>query len=206
VRASKTLVRPGRRNGGTTLLFSLAQKALVRFTIVRVHPSCRRIGSFTVRGRRGTNRVRFNGRYRGRTLASGTYRLVVHARGQTEPAAVVTIVVARGQLSPAALNRARNANSCSSEEAREIEIAIGGTASGTNSTVDPTGSERSDGRSGILRVAGAVKGVTKKATFGREPVSDALMVILGLLTLASACLGAFVLVRLAKTEWPRLLR
>jgi hypothetical protein len=213
VRVLKTVVRPGRRNGGTTLVFTLTRRAVVRFTIVRVHPSCKRIGSFTVRAGRGLNRVRFNGRYRGRPLAAGTYRLLVHARGQARAAAVVTIVVARGRVTSARLRRARNANSCSSAETREIESSVAGwaTASGPSAgTGESTGAEGSTRPSTAIRVAGAVKGVvkgvTKKASFDRKPISDGLMVIFGLLTLASACLGVFILVRAARdADWSRLL-
>ncbi len=158
VRASKSIVRPGRRDGGTTLVFTLKRATVVRFTIVRVYPSCERIGSFSVRAHTGINRVRFRGRFGGRPLAEGTYRLVAQARGQERAAATVTIVVARRKMSSAKLRRARRANACSPWEAHEIDTAVG---------VAPAGSSDDDRpikATGITDpVVGAVKKAVKKA-------------------------------------------
>jgi hypothetical protein len=201
---TKKVVQPGRKNGGTTLIFSLRRQTVLVFTIVRVYPSCERVGSFRVRARRGVNRVRFSGRFRGRPLPEGTYRLVVHARGHARAAAAVTIVVARGQLSQAFLRRAQNANSCSQAEASEILTAVGASASG--GTHNPSGTAAADksGPGVLLRLAGGVKGVTRKvSTVDDELLSDPLMLVFGLMTLASACLGTFVLVRLARAARSR---
>jgi hypothetical protein len=198
-------VRPGRRNGGTTLVVALTRRAQLRVTIVRVYPSCKRVGSFNVRAHRGVNRVRFNGRFRGSPLPEGTYRLLVQARGQERAAVAVTIVVVRGQASRAVLRRARSANSCSLAEAREIETALGAGASGPNeSSSAPALAEK--GKRALVGVVGAVKGVLKKATSESNPFSDPILFIVGLLTLASACLGAFTLLRGSKMPRWRLLR
>jgi hypothetical protein len=131
---------------------------MVRFTVVRVYPSCERIGSFTVPAHAGINRVRFRGRLDGRPLAEGTYRLIAQARGQEAAAATVTIVVVHGKTTPAELRRARRANACSASEAYEIDTAIGAAPSGrsdddaavnTQSVADP--------------FVGAAKAVMKKA-------------------------------------------
>jgi hypothetical protein len=212
VRVSRLVVRPGRKNGGTTLVFKLTRRTLVRFTIVRVYPSCKRIGSFSVHARAGANRVRFNGRFRGRALPAGTYRLLVHARGQATPTAAVTIVVMRGRASQAVLRRARNANSCSLEAAREIEAAAGAGASGGESSGTPSGAERRNRASVIpLAIVGAVKGVTNKTRALTANINDdffanpLILTIVGLLTLCSACLGAFALARLSRMTRSRLL-
>lgn len=206
MRVSNWVLRPGRRNGGTTLVFTLARGALVRFTIVRVYPSCKHVGSFSVRAREGVNRVRFQGRVGGRPLPAGTYRLLVHARGHETAAAAVTIVVTRGQASPPRLRRARSANSCSPAEARRIETALGLGAGGGNESSNPAVPNEGK-RVSLFRVASAVKGVMKKASIaGNNPFSDPILFVVGLLTLASACLGAFTLLRGSKmTRW-RLLR
>jgi hypothetical protein len=198
-------VRPGQKNGGTTLVVALTRRALLRITIVRVYPSCKRVGSFSMRADRGVNRVRFNGRFRGRPLPEGTYRLLVQARGQERAAVAVTIVVIRGQASLAVLRRARSANACSLAEAREIETALGAGASGPNENSGvPAVAEK--GKEALVRVAGAVKGVMKKATSESNPFTDPILFVVGLLTLVSACLGAFTLLRGSKmTRW-RLLR
>jgi hypothetical protein len=203
VRVSKWAVRPGRKNGGTTLVFALTRGALVRFTIVRVYPSCERVGSFSARASRGVNRVRFHGRFRGDPLPEGTYRLLVQARGQEKAAVSVTIVVMRGPASPAVLRRARRANSCSLAEAREIENAVGLAPSRPNDSSSDKGKRASV----IDLVVGGVKGVTKKASIEGNPFSDPILFIVGLLTLSSACLGGFVLLRGSRmARWSRLLR
>jgi hypothetical protein len=57
---------------------SLARREVSGFT-VRVPLVYREIGRFSVRGRRGTNRLRFTGRLRGRALPAGAYRLTAQA-------------------------------------------------------------------------------------------------------------------------------
>lgn len=199
VRVSKTVVQPGRKNGGTMLVFRLKRGAHVRFTIVRVYPSCKRIGSFSVGAHHGVNRVRFHGRFRGRPLPAGTYRLLVHARGQATPAAAVTIVVMRGKTSNAVVRRARKANSCSVEKAREIETSAGAAALGRN---EGSNNPAALGKRLINRVVvGAVKGVAAKAQALDANIDDRfanplIQTIVGLLTLVSACLGGLVLTRL----------
>jgi hypothetical protein len=205
VRASKSVVRPGRRNGGTTLVFTLKQGTVVRFTIVRVYPSCVRVGSFSVSAHEGVNRVRFRGSLGGRPLAEGTYRLVAQARGHESAAATLTIVVAHGKTTPAELRRARRANACSPAEAHEIEMAIG--AAPTGSDDDPVKT-----KSVAQRVAdpimGAAKAVVKKAkavpaavgaAVEDNPFSDPfVLVVVGLLTLAFALLGTLVLLQVVR--------
>ena len=84
---------------GAKVSFTLSEAGTVRFTIERstsgrrvngrcvkptsrnrARPSCRRWvaqkGSFTVKGKRGSNRIELRGRIGGRTLAPGSYRLV----------------------------------------------------------------------------------------------------------------------------------
>jgi hypothetical protein len=201
VRASKSVVRPGRRNGGTTLVFTLERGAVVRFTVVRVYPSCRRIGSFSVGAHAGVNRVRFRGRLGGRPLDQGTYRLIAQARGQESAAATVTIVVVRGKTSSAELRRARRANACTEADAREIETAIGVAQPRTN----PPKTRKASVAAPLVRAAKAVakkaKGVTARiGTAVEENVfSDPfVLVVVGLLTLAFALLGTLVLLQVVR--------
>jgi hypothetical protein len=66
-----------RRGGtGTSLRFRLSRPAKVEFRVMGPH---REIGRFSVRGRRGANRLRFTGRLRGRSLPPGWYRLTAQA-------------------------------------------------------------------------------------------------------------------------------
>jgi hypothetical protein len=214
VHASKAVVQPGRRNGGTTLVFTLRERTVVRFTVVRVYPTCERIGSFSVRAHAGVNRVRFGGRLGRRPLPEGTYRLVAQARGRETAAATVTIVVAHGEASPRELRRARSANACSSAEAHEIETAIGAA---------PARAAYHGGGGGIKvrsvahPILGAAKAVVKKAKQLREGITAAVednvfsdpfvLLVVGLFTLAFALLGTLVLlqvVRIMGLRGPRL--
>lgn len=99
---------------------------MLRFTVVRVYPTCERIGSFRVHARAGVNRVKFRGRLQGRPLAEGTYRLLVRGRGAGVDAAV-RLVVVREPLSRGDLRRARNANVCGLTGAA-TETVIGGSS------------------------------------------------------------------------------
>jgi hypothetical protein len=200
------VVRPGRRNGGTTLIFRLAKPAVLHVTIVRVFPSCKRIGSFSIRAHAGVNRVRFSGSFRGRALPVGGYRLVVRARGAERAAAVVPIVIARGEASRVAVDTARNGKVCS-ESIAEIGFA---SAAGAP---DDTESGGSGGGGGLIRratdpiggVAGAVAGAAKDV-LGRatgplgaedEPFDDPfVLTIIGLFLVAICLLGTLLLAQI----------
>jgi hypothetical protein len=159
VRVTKDVVLPGRRNGGTTLVFSLKQRSAVRFTVVRVYPSCKRVGSFTVRARAGQNRVRFNGKLGGQALGEGVYRVLAQVRGHEKAVATVTLIVARGQRSAKNLRRSRP-TACSQNDAQAIEAAIG--------AAEPPTATISGGQMRIASVAnpvvGSVKGLSRTAT------------------------------------------
>jgi hypothetical protein len=129
VRTTRATVRPHAKRGATTIVFGLTRPAVVRFTVVRVSPTCERVGVFHVRAHAGVNKVRFRGRLHGRPLSEGTYRLLVGARGARVDAAVLRIVVVEGPpLGPAELRAARKANVC-----------------GTTSTADGEGAETARG-------------------------------------------------------------
>ncbi len=211
VRTSRTVVRPNRKNGGTTLVFKLSRPTLLRFTIVRVHPSCERVGSFAVRGRAGVNRVPFRGRVRGRPLPDGTYRLRIRPKGARADVAVVTVVIVNGKrITAAELRKARHASAC-----RSAESTVGTAASGT--AVGP-GSDQSAGgdKSVVDRAKEPIVNVAEGlATRVRElpgrlgavtdnPFSDPfVLIIIGLLTLSIAALGTLLLaqvVRVSETD------
>jgi hypothetical protein len=60
--------------------FRLRAPATVVFTVLGPSPSCGVAGKKVVRGRRGMNRVRLNGRFGDHLLSPGTYVIVVVAR------------------------------------------------------------------------------------------------------------------------------
>jgi hypothetical protein len=78
--------QPGIRNDGprekrraAVIAFRLERAAVVRFRVRQESPECAVVGSFTVHGERGRNRVRFYGRIRGVALPPGTYSLTATA-------------------------------------------------------------------------------------------------------------------------------
>ena len=146
VRTTRSTVRPDKRNGGTIIVFRLSQPAVVRFTIVRVSPTCERLGAFRVRAHAGVNRVPFRGRLRGRPLPEGSYRLLVRARGAAADAAALKLVVVRGKpLSVEQLRQAREANVCGG--AATDSIALDGEAAETaaGASTPPASGDASSG-------------------------------------------------------------
>jgi hypothetical protein len=206
------VVRPGRRNGGTTLIFRLTKPAVLHVTIVRVFPSCKRIGTFTVRAHAGVNRIRFRGRFRGRVLPVGGYRLVVRARGAERAAAAVPIVIARGEASRVAVDTARNGKVCS-ESIAEIGFV---SAAGAHGDTESGGGGGGSGSGPLERAtdpvvgaAGAVAGVAKDL-FGRatgrlagedDPFDDPfVLTIIGLFLVAICVLGTLLLAQIVHTR------
>jgi hypothetical protein len=209
VRASRNVVRPGRRDGGTTLIFRLSKPAVLRITVVRVYPSCARLGSFVVRAHSGVNRVRFRGRLRGRALPVGGYRLVIRARGATRDAAAVPIVVARGKITKEQIRDARSASACGGPVAQLASASTDPSAVGApyedNSGGGVLASVNKGVKAPFVEAAGAVargaKGLSDRLNGAApdDPFNDPfVMTVLGLLALASALLGGLVLAHLAR--------
>ncbi len=193
------------KNGGTTLIFRLSRPAVLRITIVRVYPSCERIGSFKVRAHAGVNRIRFRGRFRGRALPAGGYRLVVRARGAERDAATIPIVIARGKTSPAALREARTGSACT-EPVADLGVVSppAGDQPGSN------GGRLEAVEKPVAGVAGAVAGAAKSVLDGvRDPVARAIddspfddpfvLTIIGLLLLTIAFLGTLLLAQVVRS-------
>ncbi len=195
------------------LIFRLTKPALLRVTIVRVFPSCERIGSFSVRARAGVNRIRFRGRFRGRALPVGGYRLVVRARGAERAAAAVPIVIARGQASRAALDTARNGSTCSEPIAETGFVSAVGhddTQSGSGGGRIDRATDRVVGAAGaVLGVAGAVAGggrdLLGEATgaLGAEdsPLKDPfVLTLIGLLLVVICLLATLLLAQIVRAR------
>lgn len=214
MRVSRWVVRPGRKNGGTVVVFGLARDALLRLTVVRVFPTCQVMGSFRVRAHAGVNRVPFRGRVRGRPLAAGTYRLIVHAEGRTVQAAEATIVVARGNTSAKKLRKARRASVCGAEEAvfsGAFPASFDPTATGHTSP-GGAGSSGSSGSSGKDRIEAPVAGAAKelgkraqaltsrfkKSVEDSAPVNALFLIAVALFVLASAAVGTVLFSQLAR--------
>jgi hypothetical protein len=200
-------VRPGRRNGGTTLIFRLVRPAVLRITIIRVFPSCKRIGSFTVRAHAGVNRIRFRGRFRGRALPVGGYRLVVRARGAERAAAAVPIVFARGEASRAALDKARNGSMCSDAIGEIGFVAAAGIHDDTQS--GERGGRNDRATAPIVAATGAVAGAARdllgRATgpLGIEdrPLDDPfVLTVIGVLLIAICLLATMLLAQIVRAR------
>jgi hypothetical protein len=160
VRTTRSTVRPDRKDGATTIVFELSRPAIVRFTVVRVSPTCEWVGSFRVRAHAGVNRIPFRGRLHGRALPEGTYRLLVRARGARGNAAAIRIVVVDGPpLSADELRGARNANVCGETSTVNSEAAE--TAPGTSAPPEPRPPATRDRAEGPI--AGAAGKVGRRA-------------------------------------------
>ena len=208
MRASRGVVRPGRKSGGTTLIFRLSQPAVLRITIVRVYPSCKRLGTFTVRAHSGVNRVRFRGRFRGNALPEGGYRLIIRARGATRDAAAVPIVVARGKITKEQIRKARSASVCSgpiaelaaaSTDSSAVAARDDGNGSGGGLVAAVTDRVKAPFVEAAGVVGGAAKGLSEGVADAASPLSDPFVItLIGFLALASALLGGLVLAHLAR--------
>ena len=179
---------------------------MLRFTIVRVYPSCERVGSFVVRGQRGVNRVPFRGRVRGKRLPDGTYRLRVRPRGARADVAVVTVVIVNGErMTSADLRRARHASVC-----RAAELAAA-----TDDDATAAGKDQSGGGNVLDRARARIGDAAKafSANLGRipgrlgvgddDPLSNPfVLIVIGLLTLSTATLGTLLLAQIVRSAEP----
>lgn len=201
MRATRTTVRT--HGKATTIVFRLARPAVVNFTVVRVFPTCERLGVFRVRAHAGVNRVPFRGRLHGRPLSEGTYRLLVRARGTRAEAAAVKIVVVDGPpLSRERLRAAREANACGSAStgADEATAALAAALGPTSLKPEPARDTRTARSSGD-RVEGPIVDAARKTgrrakSLGerfRKNVDEATWVLAPLVVLALG-LAALLLV------------
>jgi hypothetical protein len=198
---SRPLVLPGRKNGGTIVIFRLRRSMMLQLTVVRVFPTCKVVGSVHVRGRAGINRVPFRGRVHGKRLSYGTYRLLIGGR-RAQPTAVTTIVVGRGKISPAKLRKARRANAC------VPTIGFDWAAPDPYSNVTGTGTGGGGDKGISDPVVSAAKGVVKKgkalagnardAIEDAAPTTTAFLVLVGLLTLTTAAFGAVLVINVLR--------
>jgi hypothetical protein len=103
VKISRARVLPGRRgrNGQPlTLRVWLKRPARLVLLVQGPAPSCESAGRLRFRATRGTNRLAFTGRVRGRALAPGVYRIVVVAVRPSGRKVIGTTQVAVGANAP----------------------------------------------------------------------------------------------------------
>jgi hypothetical protein len=178
----------------------LARPALLAVTVVRLN-DCRHFGSFRVHAGKGLNRIPFRGRVNGRPLPSGTYRLLFHPPRTRDVRATATVMVIRGKPTAAKIRRVRQ-TSCPGTARTFVSFPFG-TPGFPQSSTAPAADRASRSPLGALEhsVAKKSKPVVKRgealgARFARpedpQAVTPFVLVIVGLLLLASAGLG-FVL-------------
>jgi hypothetical protein len=86
----------GQRRQAARITFRLSAPGRVVFVVRGPAPSCGVAGRFSVRGKRGTNRVGFTGRLRRRTLEPGAYRITARTRAGTAARPVVVLIEPTG--------------------------------------------------------------------------------------------------------------
>jgi hypothetical protein len=174
---------------------------VLRVTIFRVFPSCQRIGAFSIRADRGVNRVRFAGRFRGRRLPDGGYRLIIRVRGVPRSVAAIPIVIASGRSSRTEIRRASRTVVCT----RPVAELLGAASDPTAGPSDPDGGGGLTGRlergvkKPIAAAAGALaegaKGLSARlGSVADDPSPDAFRrVLVALVLLCLAAVGAIYL-------------
>lgn len=184
------------------VVFRLRRPMLLRVTVVRVYPTCDVVGTFRVHGRKGVNRVPFRGRLHGRPLASGTYRLLIGARRL--PSAEATIVVARGKVSAGHLRKARRANACVPVlpigfNSAVLTLPTSGVSAGPPSS-EGVATAIVSAAKGAVKRGKALLGRTEQTLEDPAPLSAFVLLLVGMLTLAAAALGALLLVEVYKAR------
>ena len=96
LKASPKRIKPGTKQRATRITFRLSSPARVVFVVRGPAPSCEVVGRFSVRGHRGTNRIRFTGRVGQTTLGPGTYRVTARPAGRPRPESRVVLIVGNG--------------------------------------------------------------------------------------------------------------
>jgi hypothetical protein len=177
-------------------------------TVVRVYPTCKRLGTFTVRAHAGTNRIRFRGRLGRRALPEGSYRLVVRARGAVRDAAAVPIVIARGRVSPEALRKARRASVCS-EPVAEFHVTDVALARATPddgaSGGGVLGRIKNRIKAPLASAGGTIVHAARRLTHraneaSDDPLGKLALTLIGTIVLASSILGTIVLTHIVRTD------
>lgn len=175
------------------ITLKLARAALLAVTVVRLN-DCRHFGTFRVRAGRGLNRIPFRGRVNGRPLPVGTYRLLFHPPRTRDVRATATVTVIRGDPAVAKIRRVRR-TSCSAALLTFATAGFprsGSAPQAEDASASPPGAV---GRSVVDKGESVVrKGEALGARFAAtqedpQAVGRFLLVILGLLLLASAALG-----------------
>ena len=184
------LVLRGRaRTTSIVLVFDLADAGRVRLTLVRVFPDCRRIGSLSVRGHRGTNRIKLGPRLNGRPLRTGTYQIgVVNKRGAL--LRTTTAIFASERPTGTELDQALQRNACgpvgagASAGGRGL-VAPGGATSSLSRVSGVRGSQQTRARHGRLG-ASSFSPARIAGNLPRSPLGFLLLIVAATMLAATA--------------------
>jgi hypothetical protein len=152
------------------------------------------------------NQIRFRGRFRGRPLPEGGYRLIVRVLGAERDAAAVPIVIARGKMRTRELRKARSETVCSrpvanlvSEQSELVMLSSGGD-DGTSAS-DVVTAIKDPLKGAALAVAQKAKGLPRTLKdVASDPFDNPfVLTLVGLIALASALLGVLVLAQIARS-------
>jgi hypothetical protein len=105
------IIAKGHSSHAIVVTFRLRHRSRVFFTLVQVAPKCRVVGSFSVMGHRGTNRIRLGDGAARRKLLPGTYRLAARTPHGSS-VLYTTLLVANHRPTRAELTSAMQANAC----------------------------------------------------------------------------------------------
>ena len=178
----------------TTFLFVLSKPTRVTFTVEQLSPTCRRIGSFSVAGRTGLNRVRFAGRVRGAQLAPGTYRISARTKSGLVVRQTTLVVVGGPAATLAELTSLSAANVCAgSTQLASANAITGSTGIGGGLPAQPPSASLSQPDAAGLGLprppksnSGVLGSSVQKAAKAIQPLLVALLAVaIVLLSLAS---------------------
>jgi hypothetical protein len=164
----------------------------VVFVVRGPAPACNVVGRFSVRGRRGTNRVPFRGRVGRTTLAPGTYTVTARPVGLPRQALRVVLIVGDGR---------RERLDCSSGRGPAFLGAASFFATPGFTSYSPIAPQASDGKEsqGVLpairRKIRALPNAFPRPPLPRTPMAgaDGSPVVLGFAALALLALSALVI-------------
>jgi hypothetical protein len=204
----------GERRRPARITFTLSAPGRVVFVVRGPAPSCSVVGRFSVRGRRGTNRVGFTGRLRRRTLGPGAYRITARTRAGTAARPVVVLIEPTGAERSFACGSARSSDSRGDLFASLLGTFASASGASPRPATAPAASSRDTGGrteanedQGVLpRVKGRLKSIPEVLPGVQTPDSSSPSGVLGavvLLVLALSALGLLIYVlRFLRRAYP----
>jgi hypothetical protein len=184
LRATSSRVRVnGKHRRAARITFTLTAPARVVFVVRGPAPSCAVVGRFAVRGRAGTNQLRFTGRIGRRRLTTGTYRITARTRGGAATRPVVVVVGSGPVERPVCTRREARAGAASMFEPLATAFDLGGPS--------PSSTRRDDAFGGVLpELKKKVRQLPKLPVGGFSESGDlpVRLIALGLLALSGLAL------------------